>query len=65
MKKQKNKTNNTKLFIIFQDSLNCLIKNSKCTYKISYILMFFLPIMFLILGYVMCVIKIFKVLFRK
>lgn len=68
MKKKNQKINkhkNTKLFIIFRDSINCLIKGSKCKYKISYILMFFLPIIFLILGYIFCVIYILKFIFRK
>lgn len=65
-KMQKMKKNeNTKLFTIFRDSINCLIKGSKCKYKISYILMFFLPIIFLILGYIMFFIKIIKIIFRK
>lgn len=64
-KKKLNNDQNSKLSIVLRDSLNCLIKGSKCKYKISYILMFFLPIMFLILGYIMFFIKIFKILFRK
>lgn len=62
-KKQKIKKNkNTKLFIIFRDSINCLIKGSKCKYKISYILLPFLPILFLIIGYFTFIYQVIKII---
>lgn len=70
MKKMKNKNVknikfNKKFTNILTQSLNFLIKGSKITNPFCYIVVLFLPILFLFLGSALVIIRFLKFIFRK
>lgn len=70
MKKIKNKNLNKikfndKITKVLTESLNFLLKGTKITNPICYIVVLFLPILFLFLGSVLVIVRFLKILFRK